>query len=90
LTQALPVGYTPFNPEVHDPQVYWQQYQRTLINAWSRACIGQIIPITACKDFHMYLLYDDRCVQVVPNTGQTLAESMLASFLAGARGDDLH
>jgi len=30
--------------------------------------------VTATKDFRMVELWDDRCVQVIPNTGRTLAE----------------
>jgi hypothetical protein len=30
---------------------------------------GQVLPITNQKDFHMIELWDDRCKQVLPNTG---------------------
>jgi len=39
------------------------------IHRWCRRWIGQIIPITCEKDMHMEELWDDRCVQVVLNTG---------------------
>jgi hypothetical protein len=41
--------------------------------------------VTATKDHEMRELWDDRCVQVVPNTGRTLAEEHAAelSALAG-------
>lgn len=49
-------------------------YQRGLIDQFCLDQFGQVLPITCTKDFHMYKLYDDRCVQVIPNTGQSLEE----------------
>ena len=39
------------------------------IKRWSREHIGQELPITAEKDYAMFELWDDRCVQVIPNEG---------------------
>lgn len=52
----------------------WQEYQTTLINAWMLEHVGQTLVITATKDFHMLLLYDDRCKQVIPNQGRVVEE----------------
>lgn|SRR5574341_1429708 len=41
-----------------------------LIRSWCVVYLGRILPITATKDFGMVELWDDRCVQVVPNTGR--------------------
>jgi hypothetical protein len=46
--------------------------QRKLINDWCFTHLGKMLPITATKDMRMRVLYDDRCVQVVSNTGQLL------------------
>lgn len=43
------------------------------IRAWCIEHIGQALPITNVKDFSMMALYDDRAVQVVPNTGLLVA-----------------
>ncbi len=43
--------------------------QRELIQAWCLEHVGCKLPVTCCKDFRMTALYDDRAVQVVPNTG---------------------
>lgn len=43
---------------------------RKEITAWCLEHIGKILPITAIKDFTMAELWDDRCVQVMQNTGQ--------------------
>ena len=40
-----------------------------LIQDWCDLHIGQRLEVTATKDFSMIELWDDRCVQVVPNTG---------------------
>ena len=42
------------------------------IRAWCREHLGQVLPITACKDYSMWVLYDDRCVQVERNTGRLI------------------
>jgi hypothetical protein len=40
------------------------------IEAWCVEHIGVVLPVTNVKDFGMIELWDDRAVQVVPNTGQ--------------------
>jgi len=34
------------------------------------------LEITNVKDYEMICLYDDRCVQVIPNTGELVSEDM--------------
>src|SRR5688500_10365465 len=41
--------------------------QRALIADWCLAHLGQVLPITASKDYHMVELWDDRAVQVITN-----------------------
>jgi len=66
------------------PQLDWNNFQRTLIETWCARVLGRILPITCVKDFHMYQLYDDRCVQVYTNTGETL-EDRITTLEAGLR-----
>ena len=40
------------------------------IQAWCIQHIGQVLPVTATKDFKMVLLFDDRAVSVEKNTGK--------------------
>lgn len=40
------------------------------IEAWCVEHIGVALPITCMKDYHMIELWDDRAVQVRPNTGE--------------------
>lgn len=43
---------------------------RAQIRDWCREHIGQPLEVTCCKDYAMIQLWDDRCVQVIPNTGE--------------------
>ena len=49
---------------------------RAAIEAWSEANLGTVLPITNVKDYAMIELWDDRCVQVIPNTGRTIADEL--------------
>lgn len=40
-----------------------------VIESWCETHIGVKLPVTNEKDFGMVQLWDDRCVQVVPNKG---------------------
>lgn len=46
--------------------------QRELIAAWCLQHLGRVLTVTATKDFDMEQLFDDRCVQVEPNTGRLI------------------
>lgn len=39
------------------------------IEKWSFTHIGTVLPVTYKKDYKMIELWDDRAVQVIPNTG---------------------
>ena len=39
------------------------------IRVWCREHIGEVLPITYAKDYGMIELWDDRAVQIIPNTG---------------------
>lgn len=55
------------------------------IQVWTHQMFGQVLEVTQTKDLHMKELWDDRAVQVIPNTGRTLAEEYEAerNALAG-------
>lgn len=42
---------------------------RVAAHAWTLNALGFALPVTSEKDFAMIELWDDRAVQVVPNTG---------------------
>ena len=45
------------------------------IEKWCKENLGFVPPITHEKDALMETLYDDRCVQVIPNTGIEIEEA---------------
>jgi hypothetical protein len=47
---------------------------RKEIQKWCVMYLGQELPITCEKDYGMVALYDDRAVQVIPNTGVLMEE----------------
>ena len=46
------------------------------IREWSKKHIGQVLEITCYKDYGMVELYDDRCKQVIKNTGKLLEDDL--------------
>ena len=52
------------------------------IRKWCRKYVGCELPVTCKKDFGMIELWDDRCIQVIPNTGRTLADELDSQKLA--------
>src|SRR5678809_1199300 len=46
---------------------------RKAIQDWCVIHIGQALPVTNIKDYEMLELWDDRAIQVVPNTGFTIS-----------------
>jgi hypothetical protein len=48
---------------------------RVHIELWCQKHIGTVLPVTNVKDFAMDELWDDRCVQVRPNTGIAMCAS---------------
>lgn len=48
---------------------------RIAITEWCKLHVGVALPVTCCKNFAMIELWDDRCVQVRPNTGEMVGHS---------------
>lgn len=46
-----------------------RQHQTAKIQEWCQLHLGQRLEVTCSKDLAMLQLWDDRCVQVIPNTG---------------------
>jgi hypothetical protein len=51
------------------------------IEQWCLEHLGVILPITNIKDYDMEELWDDRAVQVVPNSGQSVQETIAQQLL---------
>lgn len=54
-------------------------HQRHIIQVWCAEHVGCALPVTATKDYGMVELWDDRAVQVIANTGESLAECCYSS-----------
>lgn len=57
-----------FNPHVTAGEVI------DAIQKWCKKHIGQKLIVTCIKDYGMIELWDDRCIQVIPNTGGRINE----------------
>ncbi len=55
-----------FTARVHDGKLETLR----VIQHWCLKHVGVVLPVTNCKDFGMIELWDDRAVQVIPNTGE--------------------
>ncbi len=56
--------------EVGVQTLFEQEVAVQTIQYWCVQHLGQVLLITATKDLYMIELWDDRCVQLVPNTGR--------------------
>lgn len=61
----LPPGMNSGNPRVMEAMVAIEA-----IRAWCLQHVGAVLPVTCVKDYSMIELWDDRAIQVVPNTGE--------------------
>lgn len=59
-----------FTARVAEPDATERAKVVGFIDAWCLEHIGRVLPVTNVKDFAMIELWDDRCVQVFPNTGE--------------------
>jgi hypothetical protein len=63
-----------FTARISDPDRRTRAKVVEAIDAWCEAHIGQRLQVTNVKDFSMRELWDDRAVQVEPNTGRVVNE----------------
>lgn len=73
---SIPAG-SRNNKALRDAQERVKQAQtaRVAIARWSEEHIGQRLQVTNEKDYAMIELWDDRAVQVIPNTGEPVGTS---------------
>ncbi len=62
------------NTEGQEADTSFADEQLLKIQAWCQEHLGMVLPVTATKDFCMVELWDDRCVQLVTNTGRRVDE----------------
>lgn len=63
-----------FTARVSEPNENARQVVLHAIEEWCREHIGQWLPITNVKDFHMVELWDDRAITVEQNTGRQIGD----------------
>ncbi len=51
-----------------------------MIQDWTQIHFGKRLAVTCRKDPDMDELWDDRCVQVIPNTGETIIDFLNRAF----------
>lgn len=56
------------SPLNHAPDVLKEQ--TLLLERWCLKHLGRILPLTYMKDYLMVELWDDRAIQLIPNTGE--------------------
>lgn len=80
--RVWPIGTT---AEVSVERLVQAQNQAGRIFEWCEQHLGQRLPITCVKDFGMIELWDDRAVQMIPNTGKTVAEAIREEGIEGKK-----
>lgn len=74
--RVWPLGTFDENKTENKNRVIDAKLAKDKIQRWCLLHFGRLLPITCTKDFSMIELWDDRAVQVVPNTGMTIEESL--------------
>jgi hypothetical protein len=76
-----------FTARVYDPQEVNSHVEPMakrecikIIEKWCKEHIGVVLPIVCTKDYGMVELWDDRCIQVIPNTGYTLQDVLITKM----------
>jgi hypothetical protein len=54
---------------------------RRKIENWCLTNIGEVLPVTAVKDYRMIELWDDRAVQVIHNTGVPIQNALMEAAI---------
>ncbi len=59
-----------FTARLAAPTAGQRNQARLVISEWCTRHLGAALPITATKDYQLIEYWDDRAVQVIPNTGR--------------------
>ena len=73
--RVWPLGTLDELLEKNLPRTQQAMRQLALIEEWCLTHIGRVLPVTCSKDFSMIELWDDRAVQIEPNTGVVLGRT---------------
>ncbi|MGE0211806.1 MAG: hypothetical protein AB7S41_08945 [Parvibaculaceae bacterium] len=64
-----------FTARMSDPDPVAREQVRDAVFNWTKIHVGVGLQATCIKDFAMWKLWDDRAVQVIPNTGRPVGGS---------------
>lgn len=64
-----------FTARVAEPDPIKKQDILWALARFTNEIFGQVLAVTNIKDYEMLELWDDRCVQVIPNTGEPVGRS---------------
>lgn len=65
----VPVSYSPdWTPKTYEETIAKAAVET--IRSWCKDTLGRHLAITCVKDYEMWQLWDDRAIQVIPNTGK--------------------
>lgn len=67
--RVYPLGTLAENDPEAGGRVKDSTHAANVIEDWCLKHIGKVLPLTCIKDYGMLQLWDDRAVQVIPNTG---------------------
>lgn len=65
---------TSLSPDEFNKRVADARHARRAIEDWTELHIGKRLQVTCEKDYSMIRLYDDRAIQVEPNTGRLIGD----------------
>ncbi len=70
------VSRTSIQNNLQPQEIFYTEHLKVekAIQDWTEKHFGKRLKVTCEKDFSMVELWDDRCVQVIPNTGVSLKE----------------
>ena len=68
LAEGIDVRIVTARADGATPQAVWDAVKP--LQGWCRLHLGAVLPVTCKKDRRMIQLWDDRAIQVIPNTGR--------------------
>lgn len=85
LTNRYNVGWSEINTvQINVCKVTGTEYSNyqmvCKIQDWTDTYVGKRLPVQCYKDYNMIELWDDRAMQVIANTGRTLADEYAAEL----------
>jgi hypothetical protein len=81
-TAAPKYSETPHRKCYLTGEVFSDAMMERAVQHWTETHVGARLPVQCYKDLHMIELWDDRAIQVEPNTGRTVFDEFEAEVSA--------